>query len=90
LWTDKNLEGFSLKLEPAESRQNLLEVDVWPWLDDFSDKFPSYSSTSGLCLGFEHIHFQGSFRWLGPTTEPTYDLADTGWNDRISSVVNGG
>jgi hypothetical protein len=92
LWTDSNISGKALVLEPGESRRNLLEVSVggWPFSEDFNDKCSSFTRTTSLCIAFEHIHFQGSFLWLGPSSMNTSDLSWIGWNDRISSVINGG
>jgi hypothetical protein len=90
LFTDIAYAGSGLVLYSGESRRNLLEVGDWPWVSDFNDKFSSVYRTSGLSMGFEHIHFQGSFLWLGPSDTGWYDLTHPGWNDRISSVINSG
>jgi hypothetical protein len=90
LWTDEGYRGFDLVLQSGESRRNLLEVGVWPWLGDFNDKLTSQWPTTSLAMAFEHIHFQGSFLWCGPNGIGAYTYVAWGWNDRISSVINSG
>ncbi len=89
-FTDINFGGHGLSFQPGESRRNLLEVGVWPWLDDFNDKFSSLHRTTSLCTAFDHIHFQGDLLWCGPSHHNFLNLIDLGWNDRISSFINGG
>ena len=91
LWTDDNLSGNALVLEPGESRRNLLKVGPgFPVFGDFNDKFSSLSRTSSLCMAFEHIDFQGGFLFIDRRDTNTFELRTEGFNDRISSVINSG
>jgi hypothetical protein len=92
-WTagfvDINMDGDGLWLYSGESRRDLTKVS-WGLFDDFNDKFSSLHRTTSLCMAFEHIHFKGSSFFFGPSYENWLDLRTIGWNDRISSFINGG
>jgi hypothetical protein len=90
LWTDINLSGSALTLDPGESYRDLTNVGWWIFAGNWNDKFSSVHRTSSLCMAFEHIHFAGSFLWIGPSESHQMNLHDLGWGDRISSVINSG
>lgn len=90
LWSDINLSGSALTLFSGESRRDLTRVGWSFFGGSWNDRVSSVGRTSSLCLAFEHIHFQGGFRWLGPNSVNELNLHLSQWGDRISSVINAG
>lgn len=90
LWTDINLSGNAIDLNPGESYRDLRNVGWWLFAGDWNDQFSSITRTSSLCMVFEHINFQGSFLFVGPSETHWLDLHSFGWGDRTSSVINSG
>jgi len=90
LWTDINLSGSALELQPGESYRDFTDIGWWVFAMDWNDKISSIGPTSSLCMVFEHTHSQGSSLFVGPSGTSWLNLHSLGWGDRISSVINGG
>ena len=58
-------------------------------LADWNDVISSVKSNGATLLLFEHIHFAGDTLLVLPM-ELLNNLADVGWNDRVSSIKNFG
>ncbi len=90
LWSDINLSGSALTLYSGESRRDLTTVGWTVFSGSWNDRISSVGRTSSLCLAFEHIHFMGSFLFIGPRFTNTLNLHLEQFGDRISSGINGG
>jgi hypothetical protein len=84
MFDDADYLGSQLDLEPGHAFPDLSECYTWPFGSGWNDCISSIYDTSGLCVFWEHIHFQGSQL----VSIGNKNLASIGWNDRISSVQN--
>jgi hypothetical protein len=89
MYNDAEFDGYDIELEAGMEFFDLTSCYIfWPF-DDWNDEISSIAATSSNCVYFEHVHRWGSSLVLERTVGRR-NLAEIGWNDRISSVVNFG
>jgi hypothetical protein len=84
MFDDLDYSGGQLNLDPGYEFPDLTQCYTAPFGSGWNDCISSIYPTSGLCVFYEHINFQGSQL----ITTGNSNLASNGWNDRISSVRN--
>jgi hypothetical protein len=84
MFDDVDYSGSALYLDQGQAFPDLTENYTWPFGSGWNDCISSIYPTSGTCVFWEHINFQGSQL----VTSGSDNLTKIGWNDRISSVAN--
>ena len=82
MFEDIDYSGDCLMLRQNYAMPDLTECYTWPFGSDWNDRISSIAPTCSAGIFYEHVQFQGSHL----CSNDNHNLAEWGWNDRISSV----
>jgi hypothetical protein len=92
MFSDSDYGGDWFWLRAGTAYHALYDVDrntvLW-WSSNWDDTISSLAGTDGTVTYYEHPGYAGSSLTIA-ANDPVSNLADLGWNDRISSVANWG